>query len=530
MGLNKEQQRAVDSNSDRILCLAPAGSGKTQVVIHRISRLVADGVDPTSILALTFTNAAGAEMRERFERANSGALSPEFKTFHAFCYSIVCKDPEIRNALGYTEIPNIASDEQASAIEKQVMTQCKISITKDQLTNRSNLTKKEQFQVDLYDKALSRAMRSANLITFDMLNQRVAELFAEDFPATKKYKDKYRYILVDEFQDVDPYQMKFLNSFPEATNFFCVGDTLQNIYHFRGTTNEYIKLITTAPGWDVIKLLTNYRSTNQICKYANDFSASYADAAYRVEMQGIRDGEDVVTRYVNGPNKYSAIDTSDIDNVLEELPKLTGNSAILCRTNKEVYAITAYLKEHNVEFFTTKDNKMQKLLECVMSDIYTIEYLAAQLPSQKYGEYIRLSAKSDNPDLPWFIENYGNLPAIKSTLQKINAIRKIANTDLPISYKLAEFSKETGVTAPVPQVNYSGMRFVQYLHDNLPKVQASSLYVGTIHSVKGLEYDNVFVMNVGSYNFRLNNEDMKNLFYVAITRAKNRLYVYKILV
>ena len=92
MPLNKEQLQAVNSNSDRILCLAGAGAGKTKSFIERISRLVQDGVAPSSILALTFTNAAAAEMRSRYEDKNIGTEIPEFRTFHSFCYSVLCKD------------------------------------------------------------------------------------------------------------------------------------------------------------------------------------------------------------------------------------------------------------------------------------------------------------------------------------------------------------------------------------------------------------------------------------------------------
>ena len=128
MSLNKEQLQAVNSNSDRILCLAGAGAGKTKSFIDRISRLVDDGVAPSSILALTFTNAAAAEMRSRYEDKNIGKGVPEFRTFHSFCYSVLCKDPAVRSALGYDGVPGIATDEQEKAIEDKAKIQCKITI------------------------------------------------------------------------------------------------------------------------------------------------------------------------------------------------------------------------------------------------------------------------------------------------------------------------------------------------------------------------------------------------------------------
>lgn len=528
MSLNKEQQQAVNSNSDRILCLAPAGSGKSTVLLERISRLITDGVAPSAILALTFTNAAAAEMKERYEKKNLGTEIPEFRTFHSFCYSILCKDPDIRQALGYENIPQIASEEQEKNIKERAKAQCKITLSQEKLSSRENLDKRELFQAELYDKAVRKLMRSDNVITFDALNNEVANLFASRDSSTLIYVKKYKYIFVDEFQDTDNYQIKFLNSFPDS-NFFFVGDTLQNLYRFRGTSNEYIKILSNAPDWEKIKLYTNYRSTNQICEYANRFSAKYADPSYRIEMQGTRDGEKVVTKLVNGPYKYSAIDLKDVEDVLKELSDLTGTSAIICRTNKEVGAITSYLKDNGVSFTTSKDTKVQRLIDCAISDTYMIEWLASYLSSDKYGEYIRLSSQMKNPDIDWFLKLYGNVAQIKADVKIINQLKEIADKFGFTNTKLDEAAKLLNVTiTEKSDKEYYGREFLSYLRDSISDIKSSELYVGTIHSVKGLEYDNVFVMNVGSYNFRLNNEDEKNLFYVAVTRAKNRLYVYEL--
>lgn len=528
MNANNEQLQAINSSSDRILCLAGAGAGKTATMVERISRLINTGIDPSSILALTFTNAAAAEMKERFERKNPGKETPEFRTFHSFCYSILCKDPNIRQALGYAEVPMIASDEQIKGLEEKAKTQCNIKLSKEKLTYRENLTKQEQYQIELYDKALDRLMRSANVITFDKLNSAVAELFASGNPATQIYKYKYKYLFSDETQDLDPYQFNFLSSFSDS-KFFLVGDSQQNIYSFRGTTNEYIKVLSSSPDWEKIRLFINYRSTNQICAYANKFSKSYADASYWIEMQGTREGERVHTILVDGPSKYSAINLDDIDNVLKEMESLSGTSAILCRTNKEVDAVTFYLTNKGVDFTTGKDTKVQRLVECALSDTYMIGWLASYLPSNKYGEYIRLTTQTKNPDLTWFLKLYGNVSQIKSDVAIIKRLRDISTDFGVTNTKLIEVADLLHLHRIEPaDKEYFGTAFLNYLRTAVDNIKSSELYVGTIHSVKGLEYDNVFVMNVGSYNFMLNNEDEKNLFYVAVTRAKNRLYVYEL--
>ena len=862
MGLNKEQLQAVNSNADRILCLAGAGSGKTFSLVERISRLVNDGVSPNAILVLTFTNNAAAEMRSRYEKLHPNEEIPEFRTFHSFCYSIVCKDSEIRSALGYESIPEIASEEQEKDIKERAKTQCKITISKDKLLHREHLTKQEQYQADLYDKAVKRLMRAENLITFDALNNEVSILFDKDNISTKSYKNQYKHIAVDDkidrlyqdfmsekslplaksyniqtseyeykpiigalksdnrevfevhteglnkirctsnhkiytqrgyvevkdliigqdmvildnpdkqktkyllnedqyqiclgsylgdghidkmsnfftyrlnftqgikqkdyfmskiaafnlayhsstsgytkevsilssnptptfalkrdifdcvlsdisplglaiwyqddgtllvgkdlrictgsfsleqtykltnvlktkfdieaipftdsrgysnirfnrknrdkfltlispymhpsmqykttidisnnvnnydskylnvganfvdnityigtdtvydltiadnhnfitsihahrvddktgtivhnCQDTDRIQMRFLNSF-ESTNFFFVGDTLQNLYSFRGTSNEYIKALANSDGWEKIRLFTNYRSTTQICEYANKFSATYADPSYRIEMTATRDGHKVVTKLVDGPRGYEAINPDEIKDVIRELDNLTGTSAILCRTNKEVSAITSYLKSQGIEFNSNKGNQALRLIDCAMSDTYMLGVFTSYLSSDKYGEYIRLASQVKNPDINWFLDIYGNTSQIKADLKIINELRTLATKLGATNIKLDDAAKILNVT----NIKHSkeelyGINFLQYIKGAIAESKSTELYVGTIHSSKGLEYDNVFVMNVGSYNFRLNSEDMKNLFYVAITRAKNRLYVYEL--
>lgn len=528
MILNNEQLQAVNSNSDRILCLAGAGAGKTKTFIDRISRLVDDGVMPEHILALTFTNAAAAEMRERYEAKHIGEMSPQFRTFHSFCYYILCRDTAIRSALGYTSIPEVASDAEEKEIIEKAKAQCKISLSAEQLQYRKDLTKKEKFQAELFDKAVSRLLRQANLITFDKLNTEVAELFASNHISTQPYKNQYKYIFVDEFQDTDSHQFKFLNSF-KNTNFFVVGDCLQNVYSWRGTSNEYIKLLSSIEGWEKIKLYTNYRSTKQICDYANNFSKGYAEDSYRIEMKSNREGEDVTVKLVSGPSNYDAVNIEDMDDIVKEMDKLSGSTAILFRTNKEVAEGTAYLKNNGIEYSASRDTHLEHLLECAASDEYTVNYLASLLSSNKYGEYIRLTS-GKVADVNWFMQTYGTNMKISKFATKINNLRKIATDPKPISWKIKEAETVTKVRGiEVPTEDLFGMDFLNYLKEKALEVKSSELYVGTIHSVKGLEYDNVFVMNVNSYCFKINSsEEMSNLFYVACTRAKNKLFVYKI--
>ena len=120
LALNAEQQQAVDSNSDRLLVLAGAGAGKTHTMLERIKRLVRDGVKPSSILVLTFTNAAAFEMKSRFLESEKNLNSyPEFRTFHSFCYSLLISDKNVRKKLNYDKVPRVAYPEKVKKVERE---------------------------------------------------------------------------------------------------------------------------------------------------------------------------------------------------------------------------------------------------------------------------------------------------------------------------------------------------------------------------------------------------------------------------
>ena len=134
--LNKAQQSAVNSNANRILVLAGAGTGKTFTMIERIFKLIdVDKVIPESVLVLTFTNAAAFEMKDRFMRRASKYRCPEFRTFHSFCYSLIMLDNTVRERVGYVDVPSIASDDQIRSIE----TKCKIMLNTKLSTRKLNL-------------------------------------------------------------------------------------------------------------------------------------------------------------------------------------------------------------------------------------------------------------------------------------------------------------------------------------------------------------------------------------------------------
>lgn len=534
MGLNTEQQWAVSCNALKILCLAGAGAGKTKTMIARIVRLVNDGEDPKKILALTFTNAAAFEMKERYKFTPGIDLSrgvPEFRTFHSFCYSLIIKDVAVRKRIGYDQIPSVCDDTEFKAIKEKIKLQLNCKLTADQLDGQNLYTRSEKDQYELFRKALIKELKAQNVLTFDIMCYNVCELFVRNEPEILQYKDKYKYLIVDECQDTDKRQATFVESFPDTTHRFLAADVLQNIYQFRGCTNDYIKGITQDPNWTVLKLHMNYRSTKQICQFANKFSKSYSTDAYRIEMEGQRDGDPVTVIYGSYTNFQHPVCEDHLDKLVEYLRQNKVESAVLCRSNREVAAVKDRLTEEGIQFSSrSKATDSLNYLDAALSNDYMLEWLSTKLDAKDYSNYTRLSAIEPNPDIRWFMNIYGNRDAVQRAAEKVMKIRNIAVSQVSQKEKFEQIAKMFRVKSKCQFTgddNTTNKQIVEMLRDKVQELEDCQVYVGTIHSVKGLEYDTVYVMGVDDKLFRLGDEEMNNLYYVAITRPKEHLYVFR---
>ena len=540
INLNAEQQAAVDCNDKKILCLACAGAGKTQVLISRLWRLVSvDHVDPRSILCLTFTRAAAFEMRARYERMQKSSevqlqgvelFKPEICTFHAFCYSLILHDSAIRSKLGYKRPPLVLDPAFVKKYQNMAKLQAGTKLSTKKLLRHAARTKSEDEQFKLYDKAYRRLLKQKNLITFDILCEDVCRLFYTADEAVQPYLQKYKHLLIDEFQDTDATQIKFIESFSAAT-WFCVGDALQNLYSFRGTSNEFIKNYSQADGWTKIRMSRNYRSTKQICEYANNESV-YASPQYRIELKSDTDGDPVEEQYVaNSDYSASAVNQFELYYLLSHIVP-DQQTAILCRTNAEVECICEFLESHNIEFTTSKkDSTLQNVLKSSIDNQYLMDWLSTYLSSDKYANYIRLKTLEENPDVMWFIQNFGKEYWVHKYIQYIAAIRRkiiaVQANQLSVEKLVSEISEffQLNLSKDVEYSSMSIRAVIESIIDQIEQTTLSEVYVGTVHSVKGLEFDNVIISGVKGKHFKLNTEDNLNVYYVAITRAKKHLVV-----
>lgn len=525
---NEQQLEAINSNKDSILVLACAGAGKSTTLVSRAARLIKEGVNPRSILCLTFTNKAGAEMGEKFKRMFPGvAPIPEFKTFHAFCYSIIVKDIAVREAIGYSKIPGIASDGVVKEARETATLQTGILLADDILTGKKNCPPRDRMKFDTWKKAYKKYLARLDVITFDIMSEEISQLFVSKHPSTDKYKQQYKHIMVDEFQDTDETQFAFVGSFKDC-NWFFVGDALQNLYSFRGTSNRFIKMLSEDDRWYKIRMNQNYRSTTQICEFANKMS-TYAKSTYRLELVGQKSGDNVTVKSGGITSFHDPVYYPHIQHVLSELEDhKDGSTAILCRTNNEVKWIVNHLAKNGIACTNSKKQAVIIPLIKAAGDVaYEMEYLASTLTKDNYNRWIR-TFYGESIDINQFLEMFGNCNDVKRTHNKIEAIRQILSTSEDGVAKAELVLKKFNVlgVSCEPEDNTPEC-VISALVEAVETFQESSLYVGTIHSVKGLEYDTVFVIGVNQGVWLLNCEDNLNLYYVAITRAKNKLYVYE---
>lgn len=279
--LNAKQKEAVEATEGRILVLAGAGSGKTSVLINRIAHLIDKGVPPKAILGLTFTNKAAEEMRARVSALIGAKLAKDvtLATFHSFCMGILREEIE---RLGYTSnftlydekdikrlVTNIAKQmlEHDGELPSLAPTIEQIKAARSKGTfDGGDATWHDKFSKELFLK-LNDSMRSYNAVDFDSLLTLTVDLF-EKFPeALDKFATRFRYIMIDEYQDTSPIQYKLAHLLSSKwNNLFVVGDDDQSIYGWRGAL---VDNILNFQADQVVKLEQNYRSTPTILNAAN---------------------------------------------------------------------------------------------------------------------------------------------------------------------------------------------------------------------------------------------------------------------
>ena len=277
--LNTNQKEAVITTEGPVMVMAGAGSGKTRVLTYRIAYLISElGINPTNILAVTFTNKAAREMKERVEKMlNMNVNHLWISTFHSFCARFLRR--EIRWLNLYKNDFVIIDEDDAIKILKEEMKDKEFMLTPKEAMSFISLAKNHESLPDMetnerkefetiYSLYQNHLIKE-NLLDFDDLILLTVKVLEENPHVLDKYQRQFSYIMIDEFQDTNKLQYKLINLLTN-TNIFIVGDINQSIYSFRGARVENIEYFKKEYKPKIIKLEKNYRSTSMILDIAND--------------------------------------------------------------------------------------------------------------------------------------------------------------------------------------------------------------------------------------------------------------------
>ena len=601
--LNKEQRQAVDTLDGPLLILAGAGSGKTRALTYRIANLVDHGVSPWNILALTFTNKAAREMRERTEALLGGSVKDMWvATFHSCCTRILRSDID---KLGRDRNFVIYDDDDQTSLIAAIMKRLGVNdkdITKRQIKEhiseaKNKSTEPEKFLMDnpyLDESVLKvfreyqRSLKEYNALDFDDLLGKTLELFQSCPEVLQKYRSKFRYILVDEYQDTNVMQYHIVELLArEHGNICVVGDDDQSIYGWRGADiRNILDFEKDFPGAKVIRLEQNYRSTSNILDAANaviennqgrkskklwtdngrgdrieTFTAdSERDEAHfvcRKIMEGVRNGMnygDFAVLY--RMNAQSRIPETTMVNY--GIPnKVYGGQRFYER--KEIKDIMAYLR---LIYNPFDDIALKRIINVPKRSIGDASIAELARVAEQEGKSMLVAAlTSENIDpramkkIKPFADTMGEFIALSRTMPlseftwgMISALEyetylKAEDKRGEVESRMDNLRELIGNIKEIEKDLSEGEDALRAFLENVSLVSDidsmndgnGAVALMTLHSAKGLEFPVVFMIGMEENIFptsRARNdmsnhamEEERRLCYVGMTRAKQKLYL-----
>ena len=585
--LNKEQIEAVKTIDGPVLVMAGAGSGKTKVLTTRIAYLIEEGIPSYNILAITFTNKAAAEMRDRVSNL-IGDVSSFIGTFHSLGVRIIRENHDI---LGLPNNFTIIDSDDTNTIIKKLLKEMnldskqyspsyvrnRISFIKNQMLTDGELdrlfnTPMDKVVVEVYHRYNNKLKTSAS-VDFDDLLLLPVNLFKERKDILEYYQDKYRYILIDEYQDTNPVQYKLSVMLSNKyKNIFVVGDMNQSIYAFRQADFRNISNFEKDfKGAKVIKLEHNYRSTNNILSAANEVIKHNTE---RKDLKLFSDnGDGVKIKYMRAYDEKHeiALVIDEIKHLLSEGYK-NEDIAILYRTNAQSRAIEDVFLAKGIPykvfgsyyFYNRKEIKdlisylrliynphdeisLRRVINTPKRGIGEIAIAAIEerakqqnismfdaLETRKELEFKEiiedLIKRSESLSLTELIDEVLGRSGMKKELESSKALEDEIRLENLMEVKsiTASFEERTG------SANLGDfLEEVSLIADISNHTEDGDVVtLMTLHSAKGLEFPVVFLVGMEEglfpHNMSLmenNLEEERRLCYVGITRAKERLYL-----
>ncbi len=600
LGLNDKQRQAVECTEGPLLVLAGAGSGKTTVLTKRIAYILQQGLaKPWQILAITFTNKAAAEMRERIAALVEGSEDMWVRTFHSCCVRILRRDI---SSLGYQSSFNIYDTADQKRIVKDCIKDCMLNeenfpvksvisrisdcknkdISPEEFASQSVNNYRDKQYARLYSE-YEKKLRKNNALDFDDLILKTVELFKNHPDVLSYYQNKFKYILVDEYQDTNSCQYKLVEMLSAAHRNLCVvGDDDQSIYKFRGADiSNILDFENYFKEAKVIKLEQNYRSTQNILSSANEVIANNRMRKAKKLWTDAGDGDKIVLRALNDQISEAVFVNNQIEQLVSKHGYKYSDFAILYRTNaqtrafeenltcpyrilaglrfydrKEIKDVLAYLRvlfNPNDDYNLTRiinvpkrsigDSTVQKLqsyaatvgksiFEVISDGSYTEIIGRANAKIAEFGDMInKLRDRIDELSVSELMDELLSATGYVSRLliegDPSEVLSRIENIE---EFKSKAREYEEKVENPTFEGFLDNISLVSDV-DNYDENQ-NAVVLMTLHSAKGLEFPVVFMcgMENGLFPSFMSEmeeggmEEERRLCYVGITRARQRLY------
>ncbi|HGK6543763.1 TPA: DNA helicase PcrA [Streptococcus agalactiae] len=368
IGMNDKQAEAVQTTDGPLLIMAGAGSGKTRVLTHRIAYLIDEKyVNPWNILAITFTNKAAREMRERAIALNPATQDTLIATFHSMCVRILRREADY---IGYNRNFTIVDPGEQRTLMKRIIKQLNLDTKK--WNERSILGTISNAKNDLLDeiayekqagdmytqviakcyKAYQEELRRSEAMDFDDLIMMTLRLFDQNKDVLAYYQQRYQYIHVDEYQDTNHAQYQLVKLLASRFKNICVvGDADQSIYGWRGADMQNIlDFEKDYPQAKVVLLEENYRSTKKILQAANNVINHNKNRRPKKLWTQNDEGEQIVYHRANNEQGEAVFVASTIDNIIREQGKNFKDFAVLYRTNAQSRTIEEALLKSNIPY------------------------------------------------------------------------------------------------------------------------------------------------------------------------------------
>ncbi len=602
--MNDMQRKAVEHTEGPLLILAGAGSGKTTVLISRIANIIAKGLCyPSNILAITFTNKAAKELVTRIDNLlGEDGQGVWASTFHSFCAKVLRKNIEV---LGYSNDFSIFDTDDSLRVIKALQKEMgidpqilppravlsQISRCKDRQISPEQYT--ANFGNDTYNNDIcnlyeryEKELKKSNALDFDDIILKTVTIF-DKFPfILEYYANKFKYIMVDEYQDTNPIQYKLIYQLQSIHGNLCVvGDDDQSIYKFRGATIENIlSFEKTFKNTTVIRLEQNYRSTGNILKAANNVIANNSERKGKTLWTAAGDGDRIFENRLEDEYQESffiadtVLDGVAVDNMHY------GDYAILYRTNAQSATIERTFVKSGIPYKIVGGMRFyeRKEIKDILSYMFLIHNTSDDLrliriinePKRKIGEAtvdnlkaiaaaLNISVFEAAKQSATFSETARASARILEFTALIEHLRE-QSAVIPLSQLISEISVKSGYISMLEAENTEEAKdrinniaelvstaaafeeqsddttlgaFLEEISlmtdlDNLDESD-DRVVLMTLHSAKGLEFDTVFLAgaeeglfpSMRSMESDEELEEERRLMYVGITRAKKRLYI-----